>query len=150
MLKYCLVLLFFVHAGYNAPKNIGADSDRVCGKWMSSENSLVVQVYKNGDRFKAKVVWFKDHPAAIPMEECCDKHNPNPALRNRKLVGMDVLNGLKYDAESDSWEDGIIYDAQQGKEWNASAYINKEGLLKVKGYWHWKIFGRTMSFKRVP
>lgn len=147
MLK-CLVLLFFVHFGYNTPKNITPECDRVCGKWMSSQNNLIVQVYKNGDQFKAKIVWFRDH--VLPMEECCDQHNPDPTLRTRKIVGLDVLNGLRYDAGSQSWEDGVIYDAEQGKEWNASAYIDKEGLLKVKGYWHIKLIGRTMTFKRVP
>ena len=146
MLK-CLVLLIFVHFGYNTPKNIAPDCDRVCGKWMSSQNNLIVQVYKNGDQFKAKIVWFRDH--VLPMEDCCDKHNPDPTLRTRKIVGLDVLNGLRYDADSQSWEDGMIYDAEQGKEWNASAYIDKEGLLKVKGYWHIKLIGRTMTFRRV-
>jgi len=146
MLK-CLVLLFFVYFGYNTPKNIAPDCDRVCGKWMSSQNNLIVQVYKNGDQFKAKIVWFRDH--VLPMEDCCDKHNPDPTLRTRKIVGLDVLNGLRYDADSQSWEDGMIYDAEQGKEWNASAYIDKEGLLKVKGYWHIKLIGRTMTFRRV-
>ncbi|MGZ3764842.1 MAG: DUF2147 domain-containing protein [Mucilaginibacter sp.] len=147
MFKY-LVLLFFIVPVFNTSAGSVPDCDQICGRWMSSEKNLIVLVYKSGDEFKAKIVWFKDDPS-LPMEEWRDKNNPNPVLRTRKILGMDVLHDFRYDTSSHSWEDGMIYDAQHGREWNASAYINKEGLLKVKGYWHFKIFGRTMTFNRV-
>ena len=83
------------------------------------------------------------------MGEWTDSKNPDEALRSRKILGMDVLEKLRYDAGSNSWEDGMIYDAKNGREWNASAYISKDGLLKVKGYWHFKFIGRTLVFKRI-
>lgn len=123
------------------------NSDRICGKWMSAEKNLTVLVYKSGDQFKAKIIWFRDDPS-LPMGEWRDKNNPDPALRSRKILGMEILRDIKYDADGNSWEGGMIYDAKHGREWNASAYINKEGLLKVKGYWHFKFIGRTMTFHR--
>ncbi|MDB5011423.1 MAG: hypothetical protein JWQ06_2212, partial [Mucilaginibacter sp.] len=42
-----------------------------------------------------------------------------------------------------------IYDAKNGREWDASAYIDKNGELRVTGYWHLKFIGRTMSFTRI-
>jgi uncharacterized protein (DUF2147 family) len=147
MLK-CLAFVFFISLSVNTHADTVPGCDQICGKWMSSENNLIVQVYKDKDHFKAKIIWFRDDPSK-PMGEWSDVKNPNPLMRNRKILGMDVLDDLKYDTESKSWEDGTIYDAKNGKEWSASAYINKQGLLKVKGYWHFKIFGRTMVFKRV-
>jgi uncharacterized protein (DUF2147 family) len=147
MLRY-LALLFFIGPAFVGGRATVPNCDQICGKWISSEKNLMVQVYKEGGQFKAKIVWFKDEPGA-PMETWLDKKNPNPSLRTRKILGMDVLTKLKYDADENSWEDGMIYDAKNGRDWNASAYINKEGLLKVKGYWHFKIFGRTLTFKRV-
>jgi uncharacterized protein (DUF2147 family) len=144
----CLALVFFLSLGIVVQAGVGPGGDQICGKWISSDKNLIVEVYKTGDHFKAKIVWFDDDPSK-PMGEWCDKNNPNPALRTRKILGMDVLSDLKYDAGSKSWEDGMIYDAKHGKEWNASAHIDKDGLLKVKGYWHFKLFGRTMTFKRV-
>ncbi len=44
---------------------------------------------------------------------------------------------------------GVIYDSSSGKEWDAKAWINNAGLLKVRGYWNFPIFGETMSFKRI-
>lgn len=122
--------------------------DKICGKWMSSEKNLIVQIYKAGNQFKAKIVWFNDDPSK-PMNEWRDSHNPNPALRSRRILGLEILRGLKYDEDGNSWEDGIVYDAKHGRDWNASAYIDKKGLLKVRGYWHIKLIGRTMTFHRV-
>lgn len=109
---------------------------------------MIVEVYKNRDQFRAKIVWFKDDQSKA-MDEWRDKHNPDPALRERKILGMDVLSGLRYDGSSHTWGGGMIYDAQHGKQWNAAGYIDKDGSLKVKGYWHFKIIGKTMVFTRV-
>ena len=143
----CLALIYFINLNIACIDTV-PNCDRICGKWMSAEKNLVVEVYRNNDRFKAKIIWFRDDPSK-PMEEWRDSKNPNPSLRTRRILGMNVLNDLKYDTDSNTWEDGTIYDAKNGREWNASVYINKQGLLKVKGYWHFKLLGRTMTFRRV-
>ncbi len=127
-----------------------SECDRVCGKWMSAEKNLIVQVYKDGIDFKAKVVWFDDaDDPNRPMDTRTDDKNPDKALRNRKLIGMNVLEGLIYVPKSNSWENGQIYDAKSGRKWSSSAYISDNGDLKVTGYWHYKFIGKTMTFTRV-
>ncbi len=83
------------------------------------------------------------------MDKWTDKHNPDPALRSRKILGLNILKDMVYHEDTNTWEDGTIYDARHGREWNASAYIDKNGLLRVKGYWHLKFIGRTMAFRRL-
>ncbi|HVW14132.1 MAG TPA: DUF2147 domain-containing protein [Mucilaginibacter sp.] len=124
------------------------NADRICGKWMSEEKNLMVEVYRSGNEFRARIIWFKGEPGH-PMQGWLDTKNPNPALRKRKVLGMEILHGLKYERDSDSWEDGIVYDSMHGHEWNAAAYIDGHGLLRVRGYWHFKIFGKTLVFHRV-
>jgi len=62
---------------------------------------------------------------------------------------MNILNDMVYKPKSNSWEDGKIYDAKSGHEWDASARIESNGELRVIGYWHLKFIGRTMVFRRV-
>ncbi len=147
-LMFKILFLFFLST---AITNLAAEPnpDLICGKWMSSERNLIVQVYREGQEFRAKVVWFKNIDNSRAMEEWTDKRNPEASLRNRKLIGMSILRDLDYISGSNSWEKGKIYDAKNGREWDASAYINKEGQLKVTGYWHFKFIGRTMTFTRV-
>ncbi|HEY8780477.1 MAG TPA: DUF2147 domain-containing protein [Mucilaginibacter sp.] len=139
-------LLFF--SGINLHANVASPDEQICGKWESSEKNLIVQVYKADDTFRAKVIWYTD-TGGKPMDYWTDKRNPNPALRSRKILGMSVLKDMAYNAATNSWENGMIYESKYGRQWNASAYIDKNGVLKVKGYWHFKFIGRTMAFTRV-
>ncbi|WDF54640.1 DUF2147 domain-containing protein [Mucilaginibacter sp. KACC 22063] len=124
--------------------------DQICGKWISEQKNFIVQVYKDGDNFKASVVWFDDSDdPSKPMETRVDDKNPDKSLRSRRLIGMNVLRDLTYHADTNSWEDGIIYDAKNGREWNSSAQILKDGTLKVTGYWHFKFIGKSIKFNRV-
>jgi uncharacterized protein (DUF2147 family) len=117
---------------------------------MSADNNVEVEVFKTGNEYKAKVVWFDDSDdKSQPMGVRCDIKNPRETLRTRKIIGMEVMHGLVYNADDDEWQEGRIYDSSSGKDWNAKAWINKEGILKVRGYWHFSLFGQTMSFKRV-
>jgi uncharacterized protein (DUF2147 family) len=142
-------LFLFFFTGFTPGKYSATDPDRLCGRWISSEKNLIVQVYREDNSFKAKIVWFLNTDTSRPMEGWTDKHNPDPLLRNRKLIGMSILRDMYYAPKSNSWENGKIYDAKSGKEWDASAYIDKSGYLKVTGYWHFKFIGRTMTFERT-
>jgi uncharacterized protein (DUF2147 family) len=127
---------------------INSQSEFICGKWESTEKNLIVQVYMQDGKFEAKIVWFKETNEK-PIDTWKDIHNPDKLLQNRKILGMSVLRDLTYQADTNSWENGMIYDAMHGREWNASAYIDKNGLLKVKGYWHFKFIGHTLTFTRL-
>jgi uncharacterized protein (DUF2147 family) len=123
-------------------------AERVCGKWESVEKNLRLQVFIQDHKFVAKIIWFDDGDPN-DMDKWTDKHNPDPALRSRKILGLNILKDMVYHEDTNTWEDGTIYDARHGREWNASAYIDKNGLLRVKGYWHLKFIGRTMAFRRL-
>ena len=83
------------------------------------------------------------------MKDYIDEKNPDPSLRNRKLLGMDVMHGLYYDTDENEWVDGHIYDATSGKEWDSVVWLTDDHLLKVKGYWMFKFISETKTFKRV-
>jgi uncharacterized protein (DUF2147 family) len=142
---YKFITLGFFLLMYHAPAN---NPNLLCGKWMSQEKNLEVEIYRDHDAFRGKIIWFKDDESK-PMGEWTDKHNPDSALRSRKLLGMNIMRNMIYRPKSDSWEDGKIYDAQSGHEWDAAAKINETGELKVTGYWHIKLIGKTMTFHRV-
>ena len=122
--------------------------EQVCGKWETLENNLIIRVYRESNTFKAKIIWFKDGDPGL-MNSWTDRHNPDAALRGRKIIGLSVLRDLTYDAGTNTWENGMIYDSKHGREWNAAARIDNDGRLEVKGYWHFKFIGHTLTFKRI-
>lgn len=148
-MKQKFVYLFiaaFCSLTLHAQKN----PDAIVGKWMSTDDNLEVEVYKNGSQFKAKVVWFDDSDDKTkPWNTRTDEKNPKKELRSRKIVGMEVLSSLTYDEDDDEWVDGVIYDSKSGKEWSSKVWITKNKQLKVRGYWLVSLFGETMTFKKV-
>ncbi|MEO6456267.1 MAG: DUF2147 domain-containing protein [Ginsengibacter sp.] len=145
--KTCFLLfLVFGVVGIKAQNN----ADAILGKWITIQNNLKVEIYKQNNIYKAKILWFKDtDDKSQPMELRVDNKNPDKSLRSRKWIGMEVLRGLKYNTEDKEWEDGKIYVAKNGKEWDSVAWITKDNCLKVKGYWLFKFLSQTLAFKRV-
>lgn len=141
-ISFFILFSSFSHTGKN-------NADAIKGTWMSMEGNLKVEVYKKGNEYFSKVIWFDDtDDLSNPMATRMDTKNPDKTLRNRKIIGTEVMHGLVYNADDDEWQDGIIYDCSSGKEWNAKAWINSEGVLKVRGYWHLSIFGQNINFKK--
>lgn len=141
--------LLFLSFGYGYSQECTTEN-KICGFWMSTEKNLVVKVFRQAEDFKAKVIWFRneDYPDK-DINEYKDTSNPNPKLRNRKIVGLDIVEGLTFRKESNSWEKGKIYDPYHGRFWDSSAYITEDGLLKVTGYWKFKWIGKTITFERM-
>ncbi|MFD2147514.1 DUF2147 domain-containing protein [Mucilaginibacter antarcticus] len=120
----------------------------VCGKWLSDNKELLVLIYRDGNTFKGKSIWFKNKDTSKDMGEWTDKHNPNPALRTRKIMGIDILTELTYNAASNTWENGKIYDSSTGKLWSTYVKIDKAGKLKATAYWGVKFLSKSITFTR--
>ena len=124
--------------------------DDVLGKWISTDKSVAVQVYRQGNDFKAKVIWFDERlGSGTPMNSRHDTHNPDEKLRTRKVIGMDILNGLNFNSANQRWENGKIYDASSGRTWDTFAEINEEGKLYVRGFWKFSWIGKSHCFARM-
>ncbi len=147
LLMFKLLLIFFLTGSPVLP-NDSNDPNAICGKWISAHKDYLVQVYRDGNSFKGRTLWFKNKDTSKAMDEWTDKHNPNPTLRGRKLIGINILTDLTYNRKSNSWENGRIYDATKGSFWDASVTMTKEGSLKVTGYWHFKFIGKSVTFVR--
>lgn len=145
-MKRCIFIILLIVFG-----KLSANQDALLGKWMSTDNSVKVEVYKENNQYKAKVLWFNEKlsNSGKSMHQFVDKLNPNPALRNRKILGMEILEGLKYNPNTEEWTDGKIYDASSGRYWSSCAKLLDNGILKVRGFWKFEWIGKTISFKKV-
>lgn len=148
MLRRLLLLVYFLSFYLSASANPGPDA--IIGQWMSTRRNVKVQVYKEGNEFKGRVTWFKDSDDPTkPMATRTDENNPDTKLRQRRVLGMQVLSRLLYNAKSDRWENGKIYDPKSGRLWSSVAYLDEEGILNVKGFWQFEFIGKTMRFRKV-
>ena len=142
------LILIFYFCFLNASAQ--SKADHVLGKWLATDHSVAVEVYRSKGEYKAKVIWFDQRRGSgKPMHTRTDYANPDPKLRDRKIIGMQILEGLVYNSKEHLWEHGKIYDASSGRLWDSSAHITENGLLKVRGYWRLKWIGKTMNFKKT-
>jgi len=151
ILSFGLFLLLSLNVSDSFPfYGKDTDADRIIGRWVTEKKDLIVEVYKCQDQFKARIIWFNDKDDLTrPMNVRGDDNNPDPALRSRKLLGLDVLKMLKYNKKTSCWEDGLIYDADSGKEWSSCASMTPSGSLRVKGYWKFKFLSKSVDFFRL-
>ena len=118
----------------------------VVGKWKLEDGTAIVEVYKNGDVYNGKIVWLQK-PTEADGSPAVDNNNPDKALRSRKLIGLNMLSGLK--KNGGEYTGGTIYDPGNGKTYNCSMKVEGD-VLKVRGSLDKKgLLGRTMDWFRV-
>ncbi|MDQ0477255.1 DUF2147 domain-containing protein [Chryseobacterium gotjawalense] len=141
-------IIFFLLLFYTATAQNRIDD--ILGKWMSVDKTVSVSVYREGKNFKARILWFDERLGnGKPMNTRVDSHNPDLNLRNRKLIGMEILKNLNFNHEKQRWENGKIYDASSGRTWDSYIEIQENGLMIVRGYWKWTWIGKTLHFNKM-
>lgn len=144
------VLFFFLLFPSFSPLLIASHNpDDIVGYWMHSGNKLKVQVYKVNGEYFGKIIWFEDSHYKAKMDDCVDDQNPDPALRNRKVLGLVVVSSLRYNAEEDNWGGGLIYDSNTGKTYDSVVNMYTASTITVTGYWMFEWLGKSTSFYRV-
>jgi len=63
------------------------------GIWLTQEGTSKVEIYQKGSQYFGKIVWMDQSMAkgSNPV----DKNNPDKNLRNRSLMGMDIVYNLQ-------------------------------------------------------
>ena len=124
-----------------------AKPDDIVGFWLThGEKPAKVQVYRTGDQFAGKIVWLQ-----FPIENGkpkMDDKNPEESKRSQPLVGLVIMNSFKFDND-DEWNDGKIYDPQNGKTYSCYLSLKNKNTLKVRGYIGISLIGRTDYWTRT-
>lgn len=93
------------------------------GDWLVEDGSAKIRIAICGGSLWGVVGWEKS-----PGK---DTANPDPAKRSRDTLGMPILIDMK-PSGADKWS-GKIYNAKDGKMYQASVELQSESALKVRG-----------------
>ena len=108
MLKYFSI--FFVALFLTTPLAI-ADSE-ILGLWVPEEKDAVYEFYRCGEAICAKVIELKE-PLNAEGKPKVDSLNEDEALRQRPILGMQFLNGLKKKKKG-VWHKGTVNNPRDG------------------------------------
>lgn len=135
-------LLLFLGLIWNAQAQ---SENAILGLWYNTERTAQIQILKSGSEFIGKITWVKNpNPDGKPV---LDRQNSDPKLRTRPILGLSILDGLKYGGGV--WKDGEIYDPNSGKTYSCELRLKSDKILEVKGYLGFSFVGRTVEWTKV-
>ena len=120
-------------------------ADMVIGTWLTENGKAKVQIYKEGTKYNGKIVWLKD-PNYDNGDPKVDKNNSDKTKQSVRILGLNLLKGFVFD--EDQWEDGTIYDPENGKTYSCKITY-RDGKLDLRGYIGISLIGRTQTWFKV-
>jgi uncharacterized protein (DUF2147 family) len=136
-----ILLLLIAHRGFSQ------NADDIVAKWLNASGEGQILIYKKGDKYSGRLTWIKeirDEKGQIKR----DSKNPDPSLRNRPLLGSEILNNFDY-LGNGTWGNGTIYDPKTGKTYSCKITRLNNNQLSIRGYVGISLLGRTEIWKRV-
>ena len=85
----------------------------------------------------------------VAPDQATDYRNPDPNLRGRKVIGMPLIWGFKKTADPNGFEEGHIYNGENGKVYTANISLQPDGTLRLRGYVGSPMFGETQIWTRI-
>lgn len=137
-------LLFIALVSF-APK---ADSDAVVGTWLNGTKKGHVQIYKQGNTYRGKLIFLTEPNDPATGKPKTDIKNADASKRNRPLINLPLMYNFKFDG-GNVWTDGKIYNPEDGKEYNCKMTLKDPNTLDVRGYVGISLLGKTQTWIRI-
>lgn len=149
MKKYIRILTALFLTFNIFASGVGEDKteNKILGIWEVGSGKARVKIFKYGEKFGGRIVWLKEpnYPDGTPK---VDKNNPDETKRTVPLLGYMNMTGF-VDKGSGKYEEGTIYDPENGSTYNCTITMTDDNTLDVRGFIGVTLFGRTDTWKRV-
>ncbi|MCA1749336.1 MAG: DUF2147 domain-containing protein [Parasphingopyxis sp.] len=100
----------------------------IAGRWVTENNRAVVNIQPCGNAFCGRVERILvDEPGAADAR---DRRNPDPSLRDRRIVGSRILWG--FTRNGNAYSGGRLYDPESGRTVDGRLALNGN-RLRVTG-----------------
>lgn len=101
------------------------------GVWKSDDGQTKINVANCNGKLCATVAWLHQPIDPETGKPKTDKLNPDPAKRNRPIIGLRVASGLAPVGEN-KWT-GTVYNADDGRTYKAHLTMNDGRTAKLEG-----------------
>ncbi len=145
----CCVLLLLPSLAWAGP------GDGIVGDWLVASGDAVIRIARSGGHYDGHIVWQlhdtygpEDGPD-LDGKVVTDRHNPDPSQRSRPIDGLRLIWDLSYDPESQEWNGGRVYDADNGHTFRCRMWLLDPNHLKLRGYFGISLIGGDSVWSRV-
>ena len=126
--------MFTFFAGITHTMPAQNNPDDIVGYYLNEDpfTGAISQIYiynAGYNMYEGIVIWTKDEERKI-------------------YEGLIFMKGLSFNANENEWENAsFIYPGKKGK-FKANMRLEKNGTLRVRGYWGVSMFGKTLYWPR--
>ena len=136
----------------------GQDPDAILGVWKTEADGdrgfAHVRIERDGTHFRGVIVdlsqplYPEDDQEGMAGKTKVDRGNPDPALRGRPILGLELMRGFEFAGDSE-WTGGTIYDPVSGNTYKCRLRLAADGTLRVRGYIGISLLGRNSIWTRA-
>jgi uncharacterized protein (DUF2147 family) len=110
---------------------LAAEASSAEGTWLSQDGGTKVKLSDCGGKLCGNIVWLKRPIDRTTGKPQTDKHNPDPAARERPLLGLQVVSNLSPNGPN-TWS-GKIYNADDGNTYSGNMKVQSSRTARVEG-----------------
>jgi uncharacterized protein (DUF2147 family) len=142
-----LMVLLFASAMAGIALAPPASAGAPQGVWLI-DGEAAVQIFDCEGNLCGRILWLQSpHDPEGKLKR--DKKNPDSALRQRELCGMNVIWNLR-PTGPDHWDGGRFYNPDSGKTHDLKMGLTASDALEARFYEGASFLGQTKMLSRIP
>lgn len=106
------------------------ESYSMIGYWMTSQSIVLTEKCEIELCATIEYIFIGDEK---DQKSITDTKNRDRSLRERSIVGINLISGFKYIEDVKKLSGGRIYDPGRGRTFKSNIYLLENGNLKVEG-----------------
>ena len=131
MAKRNLINIYLTFFAIFLSSNLDADNNHsMIGYWLTSQSIVLVSKCENQLCATIEHIFVEE---GIDQKSILDNNNKEKSLRDRTLVGINLIDGFKHIDGAKKLSGGRIYDPGRGRTFKSNIYLLQNGNLKIEG-----------------
>jgi uncharacterized protein (DUF2147 family) len=127
---------------------LGAQTGDVTGVWIDHTGRGAIEITRCGTAICGNIVWL-EQPNASNGRPLTDGNNPNAALKNRPICGLQVIGDARPKGNG-SFVDGWIYNPEDGGRFSLDVTPLAPDRLQIHGFLGVRFLGEKHQWRRAP
>lgn len=145
-MKVLFLILIILSNFSHTPKSA---NEQLVGVWQCYSYDIRVNVFLENNEINARLLSFPcSHKVKMPLKDHKDIHNPDRSLRERSLLNIFILSGLKYETDN-KWSNGSVYLPMTGQSLKATIIKISDHQVEIRGFLGFEFIGKSLTFNRV-
>ena len=120
----------------------------VVGVWLNPKGTTRVRISPCGSALCGNIVWMQIPNNPQTGEPLTDRNNPDPANRNRPILGLQIITDLKPGHAAGEWT-ARLYSPNDGTTHDASFLMDGPNSIKMEGCMMAGLVCRSQAWTRV-